>query len=189
MSQSLCQKCMDKTFSQELLDKYSNTYFRELVILYHIRELELKANKCIAEDRKPFHDPNFLKELADMYILLKLMKYHDSQFRTLIKTRMQKFESKIEKNTETITVTFSRLSLEDKKAFYELCNNLPQNKFHTVQDFLIKIDHLLYQHNKYAVVFIHNGQICISIVDSNAYIVNQAYDLVANKISDIINID
>ena len=117
------------------------------------------------------------------------MKLHDPQFRTLTETRLQKFQSHIRKNTETVTVTFSRLALENEKEFYDLCNSLPRNKFVSLQDFLIKIDHLLYRNNKHAVIFIHDDQICISIIDSDDDIINQAYDLVGNKISDIISID
>lgn len=186
-----CQNsnCFAKKIPDDIIERFKDYYLRELTILYHLRELQLKADKYIAEDQKPFQKPEFLKELADLHILLNLMKLHDPQFKTLTETRLQKFQSHIRKNTETVTVTFSRLTLENEKEFYDLCNNLSRNKFVSLQDFLIKIDRLLYQNNKHAVIFIHNSQICISIVDSNTDIVNQAYDLIGDKIGDIINID
>lgn len=186
-----CQNsnCFAKKIPDDIIERFKDYYLRELTILYHLRELQLKADKYIAEDQKPFQKPEFLKELADLHILLNLMKLHDPQFKTLTETRLQKFQSHIRKNTETVTVTFSRLTLENEKEFYDLCNNLSRNKFVSLQDFLIKINRLLYQNNKHAVIFIHNSQICISIVDSNTDIVNQAYDLIGDKIGDIINID
>ena len=186
-----CQNsnCIAKKIPDDVIERFKDYYLRELTILYHLHELRLKADKYIAEDQKPFQKPEFLKELADLHILLNLMKLHDPQFRTLTETRLQKFQSHIRKNTETVTVTFSRLVLENEKEFYDLCNSLPRNKFVSLQDFLIKIDHLLYRNNKHAVVFIHNDQICISIVDSNGDIVNQAHDLVDSTIGDIISID
>jgi len=186
-----CQNsnCIAKKIPDDVIERFKDYYLRELTILYHLHELRLKADKYIAEDQKPFQKPEFLKELADLHILLNLMKLHDPQFKTLIETRLQKFQSHIRKNTETVTVTFSRLTLENEKEFYDLCNSLPRNKFVSLQDFLIKIDHLLYRNNKHAVIFIHDDQICISIIDSDDDIINQAYDLVGNKISDIISID
>jgi len=188
-SQYQNSNCIAKKIPDDVIERFRDYYLRELTILHHLHELQLKADKYIAEDQKPFQKPEFLKELADSHILLNLMKLHDPQFRTLTETRLQKFQSHIRKNTETVTVTFSRLTLENEKEFYDLCNNLPRNKFVSLQDFLFKIDHLLYRNNKHAVVFIHGDQICISIVDSNDDIVNQAHDLVGNKISDIISID
>jgi len=177
---------MNTTFSQELLDKYSNTYFRELVILYHIRELELKANKCIAEDRKPFHDPNFLKELADMYILLKLMKYHDSQFRTLIKTRLQKFESKIERSITPSKMQVRNITFENKQDYDTFCLNLSCAKMQELNKFFTAFHKLLDEYNAKASIYVHEDQLCIYVTDER--VAEKAYNLVDKAICDIISI-
>ena len=101
-----CQNsnCIAKKIPNDVIERFKDYYLRELTILYHLYELQLKADKYIAEDQKPFQKPEFLKELADLHILLNLMKLHDPQFKTLIETRLQKFQSYIQKNTETVTV-------------------------------------------------------------------------------------
>ena len=92
-----CQNsnCITKKIPNDVTERFKDYYLRELTILHHLHELQLKVDKYIAEDQKPFQKPEFLKELADLYILLNLMKFHDSQFKTLIETRLQKFQSHI----------------------------------------------------------------------------------------------
>jgi hypothetical protein len=90
-----------EVYNEKLIQKYSNSYFRELVILYHIDELSLKAKKHISEDSKPFKQIDFIKELADLYILLDLYKNIDINFKNMIEERANKFMSHLEKELKT----------------------------------------------------------------------------------------
>lgn len=191
-----CQNnCPSKRFSQQLLDKYGDSYLRELAILYHIRELELKANKCIASDNKPFHNGEFLKELADLYILLDFMKFHDSTFSSLIKSRIQKFESKVKSSKPSkFEMNLLNVEFENKKEFDNMCNNLPHDELQCLKEFLNRFDKLLLEYNTHAQIYVHEDQMRIYIIfDSNNVknldvLIDKAYGLVDNMIADIINI-
>ena len=80
-------------FNTEVKEKYKNIYFRELVILYHLDELVLKKNKIISSNKndKPFKDDDFLKELADLKILLDMHSENDKFFEHLIEERKCRF--------------------------------------------------------------------------------------------------
>ena len=78
-----------------VIHKYRDEYFRSLVIEHHLNELHDKMHKLIAEDETPFHCRNFLKELADLYILLELVRTHDKDFASLIEDRKELFISKV----------------------------------------------------------------------------------------------
>jgi len=191
-----CQNnCPSKKFSQQLLDKYKDSYFRELVILYHIRELELKANKCIADDNKPFHSKEFLKELADLYILLNFMKFHDSTFNLLIESRIQKFEAKLKgSKSSKLEMNLVNVEFENKKEFDDMCGSLTSDKLQCLKDFLHRFDKLLSEYNTHAQIYVHGDRMCIYIIlDSNNVknldvLIDTAYGLVDDMIADIINI-
>jgi len=191
-----CQNnCPSKKFSQQLLDKYGDSYFRELVILYHIRELELKANKCIADDNKPFRNREFLKELADLYILLNFMKFHNPTFNLLIESRIQKFESKLKgSNASKLEMNLLNVEFENKKEFDDMCNSLTDGKLQCLKEFLHRFDKLLSEYNTHAQIYVHEDQMCIYIIfDSNNVknldvLIDTAYGLVDDMIADIINI-
>ena len=79
----------------DVVNKYKNEYFRHLVIEHHLNELHDKMHKLIADDETPFQTQTFLKELADLYILLNLEKHHDPHFNATIQVRREKFISKV----------------------------------------------------------------------------------------------
>ena len=81
---------------ENVIKKYKNKYFRRLVIEHHVNELYNKLHYNIARDRCPFKDENFMKELADMGILIELEMLHNSNFEKLYGERVKKFISKIE---------------------------------------------------------------------------------------------
>jgi len=191
-----CQNnCPSKKFSQQLLDKYEDSYLRELAILHHIRELELKADKCIADDNKPFRNREFLKELADLYILLNFMKFHDPTFNLLIESRIQKFESKLKgSKSSKLEMNLLNVEFENKKEFDDMCNSLTYDKLQCLKEFLNRFDKLLLEYNTHAQIYVHEDQMCIYIIfDSNNVknldvLIDTAYGLVDDMIADIINI-
>ena len=78
-----------------VIHKYRSEYFRSLVVEHHLNELHDKMHKLIAEDETPFHCRMFLKELADLYILLELERTHNKDFASLIEDRKEIFISKV----------------------------------------------------------------------------------------------
>ncbi len=79
-----------------VLEKYSDGYLRRLAIEHHIIELHAKLQKALAEDKCPFRQKEFLKELADLYLLLDMHRQEDDAFPHLIQTRKARFVEKLE---------------------------------------------------------------------------------------------
>jgi len=69
---------------KDVVNKYKSKYFRRLVIEHHVNELYDKVHYNIARDRCPFEDENFMKELADIGILVELEMLHNPNFEKTI---------------------------------------------------------------------------------------------------------
>ena len=80
-----------------VLEKYENNFFREQIILAHINELYLKVNKFLSEDKKPFKRDEFVKELADLFLLLQMNRHWNKEFDEKIKQRIVKFVKYLDK--------------------------------------------------------------------------------------------
>jgi len=71
-------------------------YLHRLAILYHLNELYWKQQKHVADDVCPFNVDDFMKELADMYILLDMYKEFVPSFANLVEQRKKRFAEKFE---------------------------------------------------------------------------------------------
>ena len=73
---------------------YKNKRLLRLDILHHVNELKAKCEHLIAQDRCPFREETFLKELGDMYHLLTLLETCDSGFKDVVRSRKEAFIKK-----------------------------------------------------------------------------------------------
>lgn len=80
-----------------------NKHLLELSITYHILEVSEKLKHLLATDKKPFKTYSFLKELADLKILLDLLS-ETKEFQCIVEKRRKKFIEKLrrEKITQKI---------------------------------------------------------------------------------------
>lgn len=85
---------------KDVVSKYSNEYFRHLVIEHHICEIFFKYQRALAEDKTPLQFKPLKKELADMAILLEMHRIHDKEFAGLVRRRKYKFVGKLKKELE-----------------------------------------------------------------------------------------
>ena len=81
---------------KKVLEKYSDEYLRTLAIEHHIFELHAKLQKALAEDKCPFRQKEFLKELADLYLLLDMHRLKDDSFTFWVLSRKTRFIMKLE---------------------------------------------------------------------------------------------
>jgi len=72
-----------------------DSYLRRLAILYHIRELYVKEEAALLKDSCAFREEAWLKELADLYILLQMHAKFDQKFAELVEKRKIRFVEKI----------------------------------------------------------------------------------------------
>jgi len=86
---------------KEVKEKYRNEYLRRLAILYHIRELYVKEEAALAKDSCAFKEDAWLKELADLYILLEMYKELDEDFARKVKLRRMRFIEKLQQEKKT----------------------------------------------------------------------------------------
>jgi len=82
---------------EPVVRRYADVYLRRLSIEHHLQELAEKLRKHLSEDRNPFEQPDFVKELADLGILLEMHAYHDPDFRESIRLRRYRFLEKVER--------------------------------------------------------------------------------------------
>ncbi|GEM_PF-5970210 len=83
-------------------ERYKDKRLLRLDILYHILELKLKADHAISHDRCPFEEDAFLKELADIHILLEILKKHDPQFKNTVYLRKNSLIEKVAKDRKNL---------------------------------------------------------------------------------------
>ena len=80
---------------KEVEKKFDHTYLRRLAILDHIHELFVKHEKALMDDSCPFDELYFVKELADLYILLDMHKIKDPTFADMVAKRKERFIEKL----------------------------------------------------------------------------------------------
>jgi len=85
---------------QDVVTKFRYSYLRRLAIFYHLYELSAKMERLIAEDKCPFNEKEFMKELADLYLLLQMHYEYDSNFAELVKLRQERFIEKLKQEIE-----------------------------------------------------------------------------------------
>ena len=87
---------------QDVVAKFRHSYLRRLAIFYHLYELSAKMEKLVAEDKCPFDEKDFMKELADLYLLLQMHYEHDLNFAKLVKLRQERFTEKLKQEVEKL---------------------------------------------------------------------------------------
>jgi nicotinamide riboside kinase len=83
----------------DVIKKYKNDYFRHCVIEHHLTQLNCLMQKSFTNDEKeaPYGNHSFVKELADLHILLEFEKIYNPDFKRIIESRRERFISKLEK--------------------------------------------------------------------------------------------
>ena len=97
-------------------ERFTNDdYLLQLSIFRHIYEVYVKYKNNIICDVEPFGEEYFLKELADLYILLSLLNESDEDFSDLVEERKNKFIGKTLKHVLDVGKRYMMKEITKKK--------------------------------------------------------------------------
>ena len=92
---STTEAAIDVSFKEVERRYKKDPYLHRLAILEHIEELRAKHQRLLAMDKDPFRQEEFMKELADLYILLDMYRDFWISFRARIVQRKHRFAEKL----------------------------------------------------------------------------------------------